>query len=1038
MDCHCRAGRVGLRHARRAEIDGRPLIILTQRTLIKLPPFWSFILVLWILTARVIPADPAYQIDVWQSDDGLPQGTVNAIVQTPDGYLWLGTQNGLVRFDGVTFKVFNENNTPDIKNNRIVQLFVDHQGVLWIGAEQGNLYRYHQGHFDAYAMPGRGTTFNYARVFCDDADGGLWVISCEWQLLRLGRGGFTVPSANWKLDSLRPAAVASDAAGVFVGTEKELAVWRQGTFQTVWNQTNEEKFQVDFLATSHAGGCWVAGNGRVRRFNACHWVADRGGYGWTNQPIYDLYEDSHEHVWVATMGGGLFRYDPDGTVRHLTTAEGLPTDFTRCVTEDREGNIWVGTEGGGLCRLKPAVFEAMGVRQGLSSDQVKSLCEATDGSYWIGMNGSGLDHLSAGRVEHYGPEQGLLNGHVWSVAQDQQGVVWAGTWGGLFKLDHQHFVSVSDGAKIGGVVLALYEDHAGDLWLGQQAFGVLSRISGGSLAALTIPGTSASLDIRTLTEDRPGSLWVGTENAGLYHLHAGQWSHLGKAEGLKNESIWSLYADAEGTLWIGTCGGGLSRWSQGKLTTWTTQDGLVNDVICQILEDQRGNLWLGSYGGVFRVKKSALEPGSTGRGQLIHCVSYQKFDGLPGIECQGGFEPAGLKSRDGRLWFPTSKGLAVVNPETIATNPVPPVVIIEDLLVDGVVHPPDYAMDGEAVPSLAIPPGKQHLEFHFTATSLTAPEKVRFKYRMAGLESDWTAGGTKRTAAYSRLPPGDYQFQVVACNNDGVWNETGASFAVTMLPFFWQTGWFVAVGTLLSLAVLVTTVRLVVTRRLQRKLERLEREQMVERERARIARDIHDDLGASLTEISILSELAQAPGTPAPEAQADIRKIAAKSKALTQLLDEIVWAVNPRRDTLDNFVSYTCTYAEDYLRLAQIHCRLQLPARIPEHTLRTDVRHGLFLTVKEALNNAVKHAAASEVNIRMDFEAGLLVIWIRDNGRGFSPDPATRSPFKDSGGTGAGEGMFNMRQRIESMNGRFAVLSRPGAGTELRISVPIE
>jgi len=359
-------------------------------------------------------------------------------------------------------------------------------------------------------------------------------------------------------------------------------------------------------------------------------------------------------------------------------------------------------------------------------------------------------------------------------------------------------------------------------------------------------------------------------------------------------------------------------------------------------------------------------------------------------------------------------------------------------VVDGVVYNPIFTMDGEAVASLTIQPGKQHLEFHFTATSLTAPEKVRFKYRMEGLETDWTAAGSRRTAIYSRLPPGDYRFHVLASNNDGIWNETGDSLAVTMLPFFWQTGWFVVVASLVLLTVLVTTVRLVVTRHLQRKLERLEREQMVERERARIARDIHDDLGASLTEISILSELAQAPGIPPPEAQADIRKIAEKSKALTQLLDEIVWAVNPRRDTLDNFVSYTCTYAEDYLRMAQIHCRLELPARIPEIALRTDVRHGLFLAVKEALNNVVKHAAASEVNIRMDFQASLLVIWIRDNGRGFNPDPTDGHSLNGAGGHVAGEGMFNMRQRIQSMGGRFAVFSQPGAGAEIRMSVPIE
>jgi ligand-binding sensor domain-containing protein/signal transduction histidine kinase len=1015
-------------------------MIFAKRTIVILQKLFCFSLVLGVLSARAAADSPRYQIDVWQADDGLPQGTVNSIVQTHDGYLWLGTQNGLVRFDGVSFTVYNENNTPAIKNNRIVQLYVDRQGVLWIGAEQGNLFCFKDGRFSSFEMPGRGTTFNYARAFCDDAEGGLWVVSCEWQLLRLAKGGFTVPSAQWKLPSLRPGAVASDpAGGVCVGTERELALWQNGTFQTLWSQTNEENFQVEFLAPSRQGGWWVAGNGRMRRFDSGRWAADRGAYGWTNQPVYGLHEDSRDDVWVATLGSGLFRYGPDGTVLHITVNDGLPTDFVRCVTEDREGNIWAGTEGGGLCRLKPSLFESVGVHQGLSSGQVMSACESSDASCWMGMNGSGIDHLNHGRVEHFGSGQGLLNGHVWSVLQDRQGVIWAGTWGGLFKLDQNRFVNVTDGDRIGGVVLAMYEDHEGGLWLGQQAFGMLTRLGGSEISAIKIPGTSASLDVRVLTEDPPGSLWVGTENEGLYHCHDGQWSHLGKKDGLKNESVWSLYPDADGSLWIGTCGGGLSHWRNGRINTWTTQNGLINDVICQILEDNRGNLWLGSYGGVFRLKKAGLELPSGAPAPAIYCDSFGKADGLPSIECQGGFQPSGLKTRDGRLWFPTIKGFAVVDPERVATNPVAPLVVIESLAVDGAIQKPEITQNGLAALPLEIEPGKQHLEFHYTATSLTAPEKVQFKYRMEGLDHDWAYAGPRRTASYNRLPPGNYQFHVIACNNDGVWNENGDIMAVTILPFLWQTGWFVAASVLVLIAAIFVTVRVLVTRRLQLKLERLEREQTVERERARIARDIHDDLGASLTEISILSEFAQNPATPSPEAQADMRKIAVKAKALTQILDEIVWAVNPRRDTLDNFVSYTCTYAEDYLRPAQIQCRLSLPPIIPDIALRTDVRHGLFLVVKEALNNVVKYAAATEVKIGMEVRSGRFVICLKDNGRGFRAHSEFTGPVEESSVDRAGgEGLANMRQRVESMRGRFDIFSAPGQGTQVRIAVPIK
>jgi signal transduction histidine kinase len=339
---------------------------------------------------------------------------------------------------------------------------------------------------------------------------------------------------------------------------------------------------------------------------------------------------------------------------------------------------------------------------------------------------------------------------------------------------------------------------------------------------------------------------------------------------------------------------------------------------------------------------------------------------------------------------------------------------------------------------LEIPPGRNRLDFHYTATSLTAPAKVRFRYRLESAESEWQEAGARRSATYGRLAPGNYTFHVTACNNDGIWNEQGATLAIVVRPFFWQTGWFWLASALALVAAVFMAVRFVVTRRLHRKLARLEREEMVQRERARIAKDIHDDLGASLTEIAILSELARNPDTPASDTRADLRKIAAKTETLTQMLDEIVWAVNPQRDTLENFVTYTCTYAENFLRVAGIQCRLELPSVIPETSLRTDVRHGLFLAAKEALNNVVKHGAASEVQIRMDMPPGRLTIGIRDNGKGFVPPSPVAPPTGANGSNANGDGLGNMRQRIESLGGRFEIFSQPGQGTQVRMDLPMK
>jgi ligand-binding sensor domain-containing protein/signal transduction histidine kinase len=992
-----------------------------------------------MLLASDAAATPDYQFDVWRTDEGLPQSTVTSIVQTQDGYLWLATQNGLVRFDGVNFKIFNGNNTPTIKNDRFVHLFADPNGTLWVSGEQGELIRLQHGRFSYYQMPGHGTAFNYARSMCSDVDGNLWVVSCEWQLLRFGKDGVTVPSANWSLKGVQPDAVTEDELGrVWVQTERELAVWQGGKFQTMWSETNDGNFYAD-LTKCRTGGIWVLANGRLKKFESGRWTTDLGAFTWTNSPIYDLYEDSWHQLWVATMGSGLIRYSPDGTILHLTTTDGLPSDFVRCVVEDREGNMWVGTEAGGLCRLKPAAFWSLGIHQGLASDQVTSVCESTNGTFWIAMDGKGLDHwLGDGKVEHYGAGQGLMNGHVWSVVRDQRGAVWAATWNGLFRGNASGFTDLADGVTIGRQIFAIYQDRQDGLWLGQQGFGALTHLQGGQRTVIKIPGASPSLDVRVMTHDAAGSLWVGTENEGLYRLQNGHWTRFGKSDGLASETVWCLYADADGTLWIGTCAGGLSRWRNDKITTWTTKNGLLNDVVCQILEDDNDNLWLGSYGGVFSVNKRQLD-GSTDSSNLIQCVAYDKSDGLPSIECVGGFQPSGLRSRDGQLWFPTVKGFGIINPDNVPHNPLPPPVAIDGIVVDGIALLPKG--DAEGLDTLGgvlkIPPGKHRLEFQYAAPSLTDPQKVRFKYKLEGLEAGWNDAGTKRSVDYNYIPPGNYKFHVIACNNDGIWNDSGDTLATIVLPYFWQTKWFELLVALTALGTVAGLVRFAVKRKLQRRIDRIEREHAIEVERGRIANDIHDDLGSRLSEIVILSELAQNAGGSHDTVQADIRKVTEKARALTQSLDEIVWAVKPENDTLDHFVSYTCYFVQDYLQSARIRCRLAVPAHLPDLPLTTDIRHNLFMILKEALNNIVKHANASEVWIRAAVEPATFIITIKDNGKGFDIEssPSGNGTSKNATQRTQGNGLMNMRKRMQNIGGRFSMQSEQGKGTTVELTV---
>lgn len=1020
---------------------------------LKLPgrPAASLVLPLavsWLMAGVALGASglPEYQIQTWQAEQGLPQNTVTSLTQTQDGYLWMGTQNGLARFDGVHFQVFDEDNTPAIKSSRIVQIFESRNQALWVGTEKDGLVCFQGKEAISFKPPSRGTTLNFARALCDDGRGALWMVTCEWQLIRLAAGKFSVPSQNWQLAGATAKMVVEDRAGqIWVGTEKELAIAQGDGFGVVWSQASEPNFAVEYLSPSLAGGCWVAANGRLRRFDGGHWVADLGSYGWTNAPIYGMCEDRQGQLWVATLGGGLYRYAKDGAVLHITTRDGLPTDFVHCVMEDREGNIWAGTEGGGVCRLKAAIFHTIGVSQGLASDQVMSLSGSADGGLWIGHDGNGLDYLKDGRVRHFNVPQ-LGNGHVWSVIEDRLGTVWAGTWGGLFKSAGGEFTNCTDGSTIGWVVLALYEDTPGGIWLGQQAFGALTRVAGNDRELLRIPGADANIDIRAIAEDANGNLWFGSNGDGLYRRSGQNWLHLGKAEGLGSEAIWALYPDRDGSLWIGTCRGGLSRWSGNKLQTWTTKDGLPNNVICQILEDNHGNLWLGSYGGVFRVGKNELQHYAPGPNQAVRCVVLGREDGLPSLQCQGGFQPSGYKSKDGKLWFPTGKGLAMVDPEDLLPNLVPPPVVIEEMVVDGRTRLLNSGKEfetpaGVSPAKLIVPPGKHRLEFHYAALSFTAPAAVRFKYRLEGLEGNWQEAWAARSVSYPQVPPGDYKFHVIACNNDGIWNDSGASLAITVLPYYWESSWFLSSVALLVLGSVAGLARFIGWRKLQRRLERAEREGFIARERARIANDIHDDLGANLTEIYLLSELAQNTEAPAQEVQADLAKITTKARDLTRLLDGIVWAVDPQNDTLDNFVTYACNFAQDYLRLAKMACRLDLPDNLPHIMMPTDLRHNLFMVFKETLHNVVKHSGATEVRIQFIHRPPRLLLVIRDNGKGFSQPEVWDEPCPPANLAGDRDpnksGLLNMRKRVAQLGGEFELCSRPQAGTEVKLTIQL-
>jgi signal transduction histidine kinase len=517
------------------------------------------------------------------------------------------------------------------------------------------------------------------------------------------------------------------------------------------------------------------------------------------------------------------------------------------------------------------------------------------------------------------------------------------------------------------------------------------------------------------------------QGGGLGRLRQGAVTQFLKRDGLPSEYIQCLHFDTGGALWMGTYGSGLVRFKDGHFAKITTAEGLPNNFICGIEEDDRTNFWISSHYGIFRVSETALADCAGGTTASVNCLAYGRGEGLPSLECSGGLQPASCKLADGRICFPTGKGVVIVNADEIKINRRPPPVVIEDIVAGG----RTFAQKPAGRLPLKIPPGLQRFEFHYTALSFVAPEKIQFQYRLEGWEKDWEdAANNKRVAEYNYIPPGSYTFHVRAANSDGVWNEAGASFALIVLPLFWQTWWFHLLAVLAALALVVGTVLSITRRRMKLRLERSERQQALERERTRIAKDIHDHLGANLTRISLLSQSAQSELENPAQAVAQLNRIYDTSRELTRAMDEIVWAVNPQHDTLDSLASYLGNFAQDYLVSLNIRCRLDLPLHLPPWPITAEVRHNVFLAFKEALHNVVKHSAATEVTIGLVTTAEGFILTIRDNGKGFEPAHLAARP-------GRGNGLKNMRQRLEKNGGHCAIQSAPAAGTAVEFTLAV-
>jgi ligand-binding sensor domain-containing protein/signal transduction histidine kinase len=961
--------------------------------------------------------DDRYSRRVWQTQDGLPQDTINALVQTNDGYLWIGTSGGLARFDGYRFTIFDSENAPALREESVYSLHCARDGTLWIGTEGGGLVRYRSGSFRRFSS-GEGLTNGFVRVIYEDRRANLW-IGTDRGLYRFDADKLTRVDDQAGIPAMSVHAIREDRNGRLWVGGAGLLVLSEGVPAVYRSSRSLADNSIRALAESNDGTIWVATIGGLHRVPNGNPADVFSSRTILHRNTTYLYQTQDGGLWAGTYGHGLFRYGDGDPV--VYRAPGLlPDNHILALLEDSEGNFWIGTQNG-LLRLSRSVVSTVAAGLNGAPESIKTVYEDYDRSIWVTTLSGRLYRIEGMKPVIAALPAGLEDMGVRTIFRDSGGALWVGTNGegalritanGVGRYTMKH-------GLVNDFVRAFCESRDGSIWIGTDSG--LSRWREGSFQSFHTAQGLAYGSVRALLEDRSGDLWVATDG-GVSRFHNGAWDS--RPAELAGEKVWAIHEDPDGGLWFGTRGAGLfllqsSEGGRGRrtLTGFTTKHGLANNNIHQILEDKSGNLWMSSPSCVFSVnRKDLLRTGQslTDPSHRPAISVYGRSEGMETNQMNGGVQPAGVISAAGDIWFPSTRGVVRITPDHNTRTSVRPV-LIEKILADGQESP----LSGR----VEVGPGDGRLEIHYTAIRLRSSERIRFRYMLEGFDRDWTEAAGRRVAYYTNLPPGPYRFRVAAYEVDDPRSTSEAAVGIELRPHFYETAWFLALCAVVLAATGLAAYRLRV-RQIRARFA------AVLAERNRLAREMHDTLIQGCVGVAALLDAAVSLRQSSPEMTSELLE-----RARVQVRESVddarraVWNLRHESSNGNGLISSLERLAQQLAITSgvSISCKAD-GTPVP---LDARVEHDLVMIAKEAMLNAVHHGRPQRVLLSWSFEPNRLQVRVTDDGCGFEPAAAIAKG-------GDHYGLEGMSERAKQMGGIFTLNSSPGKGTEVNVTVPIK